>query len=67
MWGSRLSPRPATTESRVVALLPRSSTPGASPAAGELVIEVGSVRVRVGPGFDRALLAEVIGVLGAAR
>ncbi len=67
MWGSRLSPRPAMPSPRVVALVPRSSASSAGPAGRELVIEVGTARVRVAAGFDHALLAEVVGVLGAAR
>ncbi len=63
MWGHRLSP---TSSPRIVALVPRRAgeSGAASTTAGELTIELGGVRIRVGPGFDHALLAEVIGVLG---
>ena len=64
IWGDRLLPRTGVTGPRIVALVPRSSR---AAAAGELTIEVGTARVRVAPGFDHALLTEVIGVLGAAR
>lgn len=64
MWGGRLSARSETTNPRIVALLPRPSTPAAS---GEVILEVGTVRLRVGPGFNHALLTEVIAVVGAAR
>jgi len=69
LWGGRLSPRTGRSP-RIVALVPRSSgssTPGRAASGGELVIEVGSSRVRVAAGFDRALLVEVLSVLGAAR
>lgn len=67
LWGSRLSPRSATTSPRIVALVPRSTQPAATTVASEVVIEIGAARVRVACGFDHALLAEVVGVLGAAR
>ena len=67
LWGSRLSPRPATASPRIVALVPRSSVPTATAVGSEVVIEIGTARVRVARGFDHALLAEVVAVLGAAR
>ena len=67
MWGGRLAPRSGTPGPLMVALVPRSSTAAATAVGGELIIEVGSARIRVGPGVDRALLVEVLGVLGAAR
>ena len=62
MWNRRLSPRTGLVGPRIVPLVLRGSA-----ATGEVIVEVGSVRVRVTPGFDRALLTEVISVLGAAR
>jgi len=64
MWGHRLSPMASP---RIVALVPRRAGElgAASTAACELTIELGGVRIRVTPGFDHALLAEVIGVLGS--
>lgn len=67
MWRSRLSAGAVSTSPRIVALVPRSSMPASAPGAGELIIEIGAARVRVAAGVDRALLADVIGVLGAAR
>jgi hypothetical protein len=59
-WSSRLGP---TAPSGFVRLVPKppAPTPG-------LVVEVGDVRVRVVPGFDAALLAQLVQVLrGATR
>lgn len=69
MWGGRLSPRGGTASPRIVALVPRGTAPAttSTAAGGELIIEVGGARIRVAAGFDRALLAEVIGALGSAR
>jgi len=39
---------------------------GVGPALGEIVIEIGSARVRVARGFDGSLLGEVVRALGAA-
>jgi len=79
-WASRLKPAstattaPTATTPRLVELVPRSrsraQSPSPSPVArceSDLVIEVGAVRVRVGRGFDRELLADVVGVLGGTR
>ena len=37
----------------------------ATPAKAELVVEIGSARIRVTSGFDRALLRDVVAALGA--
>ncbi|HEU4322807.1 MAG TPA: hypothetical protein VFS21_06620 [Roseiflexaceae bacterium] len=63
-WAQRLGPTEPSP--RFVRVVP--SKPG--PAAGgssELVLEVGAVRVRIAPGFDPALLADVLRALGGAR
>jgi hypothetical protein len=44
---------------RFVELVPKAETTPAS----EIVVEVGAARVRVGAGFDRAVLAEVLRAL----
>jgi hypothetical protein len=58
-WASRLKSAPVASAPRVVQLVARRAEPET-----EVVIEVGAVRVRVRRGFDRALLAEVLGALG---
>ena len=57
-WASRLR---RGTDQRFVQLVARST---AAPAGSELVIEVAGARVRVTPGFDAALLGEVVRALG---
>lgn len=47
-----------------VRLVAKSSS-AAVAASSEIVLEVGAVRMRVARGFDRELLAEVIGALGS--
>lgn len=62
-WSSRLrrSPAPAFLELR-----PRAAAHATPPA--ELVVEVGSVRIRVASGFDPVLLGAVVAALaGGAR
>jgi hypothetical protein len=58
-WANRLKSAPVTSAPRVVQLVARRAEPEA-----EVVIEIGAARVRVRRGFDRALLAEVLGALG---
>lgn len=36
-------------------------------APGELVVEVGAARIRVGRGFDATLLSDIVATLGARR
>jgi transposase len=61
-WSSRLGRAPAT---RFVRLVPKASVPA---PARELVVEIGGARIVVGPGFDAALLADVVRALaGGAR
>lgn len=58
-WSSRLGRQEPT---QFVRLVPRSS---ATPAAArDLVVEVGRARIRVAPGFDASLLADVVRALG---
>ncbi len=59
-WASRLSQ--SERAPRIVPLVPKPTAP-----SSELVIEIGAARVRVGRGFDRALLAEVVSALGGSR
>lgn len=59
-WSSRLRRATATT---FVELRPRASAP-TPPACNELVVEVGSARVRVPRGFDPSLLVAVVAALG---
>lgn len=62
-WAQRLGPvEPSPRFLRVV-----PSKPAPAPGALEMVLEVGAVRVRVAPGFDPALLAEVVRALGGGR
>jgi hypothetical protein len=49
---------------RIVPVVARAAS---QRARGDLVIEVGAARVRVTPGFDGALLAEVVRALGGER
>ena len=70
-WASRLrraeraprarAPRAAAGFVRLVA---ESGSVAVAPSS-EIVLEVGSVRMRVARGFDRELLAEVVGALGS--
>ena len=61
-WATRLKSVPLSSAPRIVQLVTRTATPA------ELLVEVGAARVRVGRGFDRELLVEVVGALsGAAR
>ena len=57
-WASRLA-RPAPRFVRLT-----SAGTAAVATRSDLVVEVGGVRVRVAPGFDPALLAQVVGALG---
>lgn len=59
-WSSRLrhAPGPAFIELR-----PRAEVVPTAPVA-EIVVEVGTARVRVSPGFDPALLAAVVTAIG---
>ncbi len=49
---------------RVVPVIARASRPETQ---GDVVVEVGGARIRVTPGFDGALLAQVVRALGVAR
>lgn len=60
-WASRLDREEPL---RIVPMVARAS---ASEARGDVVVEVGGARVRVTPGFDGALLAQVVRALGDAR
>ncbi len=57
-WASRLG---RDEPLRIVPVVARSS----SAARGDVVVEVGDARVRVTPGFNGALLAEVVRALSA--
>lgn len=57
-WSSRLGRKEAT---QFVRLLPRS--PAVPTTSSDLVVEVGRARIRVVPGFDARLLAEVVRAL----
>jgi hypothetical protein len=59
-WSSRLGREEPV---RIVPLIARASSPELQ---GEVVVEVGGARVRVTPGFDGALLAQVVRALGGA-
>ena len=60
-WSSRLH---RSDTPRFVRLVPRTAVAPDLPAAPDLVVEIGGARVRVTPGFDAALLAQVVRVLG---
>lgn len=64
-WAQRLGP--AEPSPRFLRVVPSKPMPAPGSGAPELVLEVGAVRVRVAPGFDPALLAEVVRALGGAR
>jgi hypothetical protein len=57
VWSSRLQ---STEAPRFLRLVPKTTD---SPPSPEVVVEVGGARVRVGAGFDRALLADVVRAL----
>ena len=59
-WASRLNRMPSAP--RIVQLVPRPAL-----VAAELLVEVGAARVRVGRGFDRELLADVVATLAGAE
>jgi hypothetical protein len=63
-WAQRLGP--AEPSPRFLRVVPSKPAPAAG-GSSELVLEVGAVRVRVAPGFDPALLADVLRALGGAR
>ena len=63
-WAQRLGP--AEPSPRFLRVVPSKPAPAAGDGP-ELVLEVGAVRVRVAPGFDPALLADVVRALGATR
>jgi hypothetical protein len=56
-WASRLG---REERPRIVAVVRRARSPV---TPGDIVVEVGGARVRVTPGFDGALLAEVVRAL----
>lgn len=58
-WSSRLGQAPSPT---FLELVPRPATSAPEPPR-DLVIEVGTARVRVAPGFDPTLLAAVVRAL----
>jgi hypothetical protein len=66
-WSTRLR---RSSKARFVPLVrapePAPAVTSIEPACTELVVEVGAVRVRVTPGFDPPLLAEVVRALGVA-
>ena len=64
-WAYRLK-EPVASAPQVVELVPKSRRRTIA-VGSELVIELGVARVRVGRGFDRELLLELVEVLGAAR
>ncbi len=64
-WAQRLGPTEPSP--RFLRVVPSKPAPGPAPGAPELVLEVGAVRVRLAPGFDPALLADVLRALGGAR
>lgn len=67
-WSSRLRRKPAAP--RIVQLVPKVAEDDRARDGGsrpELIIEVGGARIGVRPGFDKALLAEVVSALGAGR
>ena len=59
-WSSRLGP-----EAKPAGFVRVVARPAPTPAS--LVLEVGTVRICVGPGFDAPLLAEVLRALEAMR
>src|SRR5690348_17095174 len=59
-WAKRVEGKPST---RFLKLVPRSS---ASTPSADVVVEVGTARVRVARGFDAELLAEVVKALSGA-
>jgi hypothetical protein len=63
-WAQRLGP--AEPSPRFLRVVPSKPAPVAG-GSSELVLEVGAVRVRIAPGFDPALLADVLRALGGAR
>lgn len=63
-WATRLKSAPLPSAPRIVQLVARSA---AAPAAPELFVEVGAARVRVGRGFDRELLVEVVVALSGVE
>jgi hypothetical protein len=64
-WAQRLGP--AEPSPRFWRVVPSKPTPASTAGVPELVLEVGAARVRVAPGFDPALLAEVVRALGGGR
>jgi hypothetical protein len=64
-WAQRLGP--AEPSPRFLRVVPSKPAPAPVAAAPALVLEVGAVRVRVAPGFDPALLSEVVRALGGGR
>lgn len=62
-WASRFSREEATVAGFVRLVPMTASAPAAAP---DLFVEVGGARVRVAPGFDAALLADLVRALGGA-
>ena len=60
-WWSRRLGRAAAPG--FVRLVPRAPGAPAAPAAPGVVVEVGGARIHVAPGFDAALLAQVVAAL----
>ncbi len=60
-WASRLGREEPL---RIVPVIARASRPETQ---GDVVVEVGGVRVRVTRGFDGVLLAQVVRALGGAQ
>jgi len=56
----------ATTAPVLARVVPIRETSGIRPQVEPVVVEVGGARIRVGRGFDRAVLAEVVDVLARA-
>lgn len=61
-WGSELSRRSGTDKAVRLARVVRLPRERAA-----LTVAVGPARIEVGPGFDHALLREVLDALGGAR
>ena len=61
-WGSELARRAGTEKPVRVARVVRRPRERAA-----LTVAVGAARIEVGPGFDHALLREVLEALGGAR
>jgi hypothetical protein len=60
-WAKRIEQRDAP---RFVEVVARSTTkPTMTPHSRELVVEIGTARIVVSAGFDRALLADLVRVL----